>query len=750
MSIYSDWAETYSNNGIKCIPCGPNKKPILSGWSKYCLESITDDEVKRWISQYPNAQGLGMPLGPANNIIVFDFDYDWSEKCLLSKEEFTIDREKCLTTINKLLPQSYCRKEGKPGKFSIFFKAGPNVKTISCLRNGITLFDILWDGRQTILPPSIHPETKAPYKWIGLPLEACIDDLPELDFKIIEHLIKELEIKIEGPTSSGGRNTHLKSFVFAQFFDGKKPEEILQAVVAYDKKKHSAPLFEDAREFNLKFKTANERAFEFITNNWNSFTQKNMKAAVKEKTPSDDDEQNDETKKYEQIGFYWRYRIPNEETGAIKIVDVAKYSLMAEHCFEQKDMCFDDSISLNYNSKYWQWYSKTALNNFIIEANKECIKPAHIDGFIKMIKGKCFINAMGFKPTDGLINVENGIVEAATGKITPHSKEHMFKYCVPVHYDKTQTCPLWLKFLDEVFEGNKDLIELVQRMFGYILIGGQPFLHKAFVLCGSGRNGKSTLLDILRAIIGKTSYSTVSMAKLDKEFSIVSIDGKLANIVEETPTDEINSEIFKTMVGGGVVQAAHKGFDEYSFKVSARFVFACNDMPVFRDKSIGLEDRLFFIPFQRYFKEDERDTEIIPKLMTELPGILNWAIDGAIKITEDHSMPNVEATIKLKETYKEETDPLYAWFKRTLTVTDSPPSPGYILIGDLYTRYTTACEENGHRPYSKDKFVKRLRNMITKICNDRHIKFDENFRTPRIAGKRHRAVNVVEYAKDED
>lgn len=446
-------------------------------------------------------------------------------------------------------------------------------------------------------------------------------------------------------------------------------------------------------------------------------------------------------------GFYSVKKIYNEDGGLIKTAVIPEYEMMAEHCLDKKEVCFDDTLSLKYNGKYWAWLTKIGFHNHIIKANDEHIKPQHIDMFAKAIKGRCFIDDMGFKPIDGLINVENGIIEASTGTLLPHSRDHLFKYCIPVQYDKTQSCQQWLNFLNEVFEGNKDLIEVAQRLFGYILIGGHPFLHKAFVLYGTGRNGKSTFLDILKTIIGTSSYSTVSMSKINKEFSAVNLDGKLANIVEETPTDEINAEIFKAIVGGGEIQVSHKGMDEYSLRISARMVFACNDMPIFKDKSVGLEDRLYFIPFLRYFKEEERDTNIIPKLMSELPGILNWAIEGAIKVSADHAMPNIAATTALKEVYKEETDPLYSWFKKHIIVREG--SPLIITAGDLYSKYFAYCEENGNRPYSKDKFLKRIRHLVSKQCFDQKILFQPDFRFRDADGRNLRAFNVMEYVRDE-
>lgn len=435
------------------------------------------------------------------------------------------------------------------------------------------------------------------------------------------------------------------------------------------------------------------------------------------------------------------FKVILRPTGKGEITKIIQpmYKEMAEYCLEQKNMCFDDTTSLKYDGKKWTWLTKIAFYNFILEQNKKHIKPGHLDNFVKIIKAKCLETAVGVIQPEALINVDNGIIDVRTGELMPHTYKYMFKYCAPVSYNKMAECPRWERFLLEVFENNVELIDLAQRLFGYIMIGGRPFLHKAFVLYGSGRNGKSTFLDVLRAVVGYESYSTVSMAKLDKEFSIVNIDGMLANIVEETPTDEINAEAFKNMVAGGEVQAAHKGMDEYKFRCKARFVFACNEMPIFKDKTIGLEDRLIFIPFNRYFKEAERDTSITETLLSELPGILNWAVKGAQIILAEKRIPTYEVTKKAKEQYRLETNPLYAWCVEEVNVTANPK--GIVEISKAYEFYVRGMEENGNRPLSKDKFSRHFRKWVKEVCEEKGIYYDPNVRSTTSDS---RALNVID------
>jgi P4 family phage/plasmid primase-like protien len=744
MGIFGEWAEAYSEHNLAVIPCN-HKKAFLNSWTEFCRRKPNDDELNEWISKHKNCN-IGLTLGEANELIAFDFDYAWPddpkrEPKNITKEEFEKERAEIEAKVLSMLPNSPCKKVGKPGKWTAFFRPNGIARNFTVERYGITVFEILYDGRQTILPPSIHPDTNKPYEWIGQDLISSLDILPELTLDKLEAYGETLRIDnvSSGASVVSGRNDLLKKAVFGMFHRGISPENCVQHLLEIDKEKCNPPMFSDKEDFPRLYKTPEKAAEKFAKSCHKSFKNnlfKENSTKVLEKCQFDED-----GSPYEQIGFYYKYTIP-QKSGDIKIKYSPQYKLMAEQCFSDKNLCYDDTMSLKFDGKKWSWMSKIALYNFIIMQNKDYYLPQHLDLFAKAIKGFCFIDALGVKQPDGLINVNNGVIDVKSGTLLPHSHEYLFKYCSPVDFDENADCPNWETFLMTIFKGNIELIDLAQRLFGYILIGGKPFLHRAFVLYGNGRNGKSTFLDVLRAVIGADAYSTVSMAKLDKEFSLVNIDGKLANIVEETPNDEINAEIFKTLVGGGEVQAAHKGFDEFTFRCNARFVFACNDMPIFKDKSRGLEERLVFIPFERYFEEHERDTKITEKLLCELPGIFNWALMGVRMILRDPQIPNYESLKISKELYKTETNSIYAWCKDHIVIEENAPS---ISISAVYDRYKKDVISDGGKPFHINNFSKELRKLLSSECRNKNICFDEEHRFYDAMNKRQRGFNIIKF-----
>ena len=231
--------------------------------------------------------------------------------------------------------------------------------------------------------------------------------------------------------------------------------------------------------------------------------------------------------------------------------------------------------------------------------------------------------------TDGFVNLANGILEAKTNELRPHSSNYFFKYILPHRYDPSAECPRFREFLNFIFDNDPQYTDLTAEIFGYCLLGGNQFLHKSFVLYGSGRNGKSTWLEILQSLLGQTNISSVSLANLTKPFSVVNLDGKLANIVDETPNDQINAEAFKTATSGGWLTGAHKGKPEYPVRCNARFLFASNKIPNFSETTVGLKERLYFIKFSKFIEADSRDPYIKEYIVAnEMAGVLNFALAG--------------------------------------------------------------------------------------------------------------------------
>lgn len=229
--------QEYYELGLSVIPVASNgKNPIIDGWSKYCEELPTQELIDKWDKMKVN---IGVACGPASGILVLDIDTD--------------DKE-----ILDLCPPSPVRRRGKKGECR-FFKYNPNIPSTS-----IPQIDILSLGRQVLIPPSVHPDTKKPYVWITPDTleNFSVKDLPELDISFLSKLSKKVSIEIPG------RNNKLVDIVSSMRARGEPEQEIINQIYEWDKNYHSPRLFLEAKE-GFKGKSeddAKRNAWKFVIN----------------------------------------------------------------------------------------------------------------------------------------------------------------------------------------------------------------------------------------------------------------------------------------------------------------------------------------------------------------------------------------------------------------------------------------------------------------------------------------------------
>jgi P4 family phage/plasmid primase-like protien len=710
MGIYGEWADKYFAAGFSPIPVF-GKATYVPNWTEWSKEQMPEETLEDLIKKNDQAaSGIGVVMGKSSGIVALDIDSYDSEKVSLFLKKIGAHSVGKIGAKGATIFYSYNGEDRIELSGSSYDHSGKTC------HHGI---DILGNTGQTVMPPSIHPDTNLPYKWIDEKQTLFDEDirtsLPKMDFALIEKCFYEVFGKqndasfsenIYGSGEAPGRNNFLKKAAYSLFKRGLSPKSCVEHLLALDIEKHKEPLFSDKEEFPKLYKSPEKAALKFAKSNYSTFKKRIESDTKKEDSPNVETED----KKTRPLCFY-KEVVSTKSDGSLSYYYKPMYEAMAEYVFNSGNACFDDSSSMFFDGKMWNHLTSTALDSYIMRMNRGFIQPSHTEGFAKMIRGRCLISELNFLPTDGLLNVSNGILNTKTRELMPHSNKYFFKYVLPIAYDPDAECNLWENTLMSTFSGSLEHIDAVFRMFGYILQGGSPYLHLAFCLYGGGRNGKSVILQTLMHILGEASFSTVSMANIGKPFSAVLLDGKVANIVEETPTSEIDSESFKNLVSGGYVQAARKHYDEYSFKNNARMVFGCNDMPVFRDKNASLEDRLFLIPFDRYIPDGERDTQLFNKLIPEMSGILNWALMAVRVMDAERSMPKYSFLSKVKEEYRETTDPLYAWFMETIVV--SPVATDMISVSSLHARYANDMDANRTKAVGKIKFSKRLRKLVS-------------------------------------
>lgn len=434
-----------------------------------------------------------------------------------------------------------------------------------------------------------------------------------------------------------------------------------------------------------------------------------------------------------------------EVTQTGKVKESPDYDGLATYMKSEYNLKCDDSLIYIWTGKHYELISFLKLKNIIDSIIKIGSNPTTVNNFFNKTLIKGYKDFESDLQESGYLNCDNGLLNLKTKELLKHSPEFFFKYKLNHKYDKKAKCPLWLKVLDRVTNEDEPLKKLLQQVFGYCIVGGYPKAHKSFMFYGGGGNGKSTIITALRNLVGHKNASHVPLPHFDKPFSMISLDGKLVNLIDETPTFNINAEAFKNVVSGGYVRAAQKGKPEFDLQVTARIIFACNELPNFKDASEGLKRRLVIIPFNYIVNEDKKDTSIDDKLCAEMSGILNWSLQGLEELRlNGFRFIEPKESAKAMIDYLKETDSVYNFWENEIDLHDGPNnSETFFRNEDIYFYYKRFCEDEGLRPFSKQKFCKRSwRPYSTKIAalktenhdkktsdySRRHKKFGRGFR----------------------
>lgn len=718
--VFKENAQAYWDKGFSAIPIDPKTKRGGIGWNEFNKRIPNLDEQQKMLSSKPT-YGLGIVCGP-QNIVAIDFDYE------------NDDWEEIEAVVKNIIPPSPVGKKGSKG-WTYFYRFEGKLSTKAINRKcevvnektgevkikNFRVIDIL-DNRITVMPPTIHPKTGMSYEWLTEKtlLDISIEDLPiyteemSRDIKKLVTNPDELGLapKTTKPKEEYGRHDILYAFFRSNVEKAYDFNDLKKMVANHDIKIHSSnpkgPMFLDHnmykdkgsaeafldyeisrwfKDFEKKFYLKNRKAFSFRGNF--TKTADSVEAELASKYPSYHD------------GFHFI-----SEKGL-----VPSYYELANYIHEKYELYYTDAAGYVWNGKHYEAIKDLNIKNKILVACKNNLDPKNLDLAFKIVKT---LNPRTMnEATPGLINLGNGVLNIFTREIMPHSKDLCFTYVNNLEYDPDAKCTRWFEFLNEVLSEDQELIAVCQEMFGYTLMGGYPFLHKAFVLQGGGRNGKSTFLDVLKAMLGDTNYTSVPLQKLEKDFSAVLLNNKLANILGELTTGVINNEYFKTVVGGEPIIMSNKGKDQFVKEVYARFIFATNGIPSFGDTSAGLYERLCFIPFEKFIEQDKRDTMLVSKLLKELPGILNWAIEGARRVWINKRLTVSTKSNLMLETWREDADSVMRFVKDEISI--SGKEHHILSTNLLYDLYIDSCKNDGCRAFAKSRFVTKVITILKKV-----------------------------------
>lgn len=265
-------------------------------------------------------------------------------------------------------------------------------------------------------------------------------------------------------------------------------------------------------------------------------------------------------------------------------------------------------------------------------------------------------------------------------------------------------------YLDRV-QPDPENVHALRRMLGLLLVDCARY-EVFWQFFGTGRNGKTVMLDIVKGLLGAHNVSFVPLNGLIERFQPWPLAYSKANICGELPTDIGRGQYhqiegaFKDAVSGGDIEIEKKGADKFAGRCRARFVISANSLPTFVDRSDGIWRRLRVIPFPVQIPDEEKDVNLAAKICrAELPGVLRWALDGLAEVISRGDAPDCPAGLLAKNAHRSNCDHERQFLEENY-VKGGPDDRQ--KAAEMYDAYREWMFSNGYKPMGAGKFYSRV------------------------------------------
>lgn len=293
------------------------------------------------------------------------------------------------------------------------------------------------------------------------------------------------------------------------------------------------------------------------------------------------------------------------------------------------------------------------------------IKQNQRNEVLSYIRIRTHIGGGAIKVNPYIINLKNTRYDIRSGKCLEFTPEAIEFDRIPVTYDPSAYCADLDKMLNRVFLGDREVINLFEEMIGACLLKHNRY-QKAFMLYGSGSNGKSTILNLVKTFLGSINYSSIALEKVTDRFNVAELENKLANIGDDIDNVVIkDTGTLKKLFAGNSIQVERKGERPFTIEPYATHIYSCNAIPRSFDKSDGFYRRWLFIPFNAKFSSADPDYDplIEDKITTDtaLSYLLNLGIRGAERLLKRGKFTEPESVKEALEAYKADNSTTLSW-----------------------------------------------------------------------------------------
>jgi putative DNA primase/helicase len=312
-------------------------------------------------------------------------------------------------------------------------------------------------------------------------------------------------------------------------------------------------------------------------------------------------------------------------------------------------------------------------------------------------------------PAD-IIVCSNGLLHLPTLDLLPHTPLFFTNNALEFGYEANASAPLeLLKLLGELWPDDPESIDTLQEIFGLCLTADTRS-QKAFLLIGPKRSGKGTIARVLIAMVGRCNAVSPTLASLGERFGLEPLIGKLLAVISDArlgsrADQHAIAESVLRITGEDDITADRKNRQAWTGKMRVRFLVISNELPRLADTSGAVASRFIILRLINSFygREDQGLTE---KLLTELPGILNWSIEGLHRLRRRGHFVQPASAAEAVQELEDLSSPIGAFLRENCEI-----EPGRTVeVNRLFEAWCDWCKTQGRdHPGTAQSFGRDLR-----------------------------------------
>jgi putative DNA primase/helicase len=689
----------YANEGIKLVRLdGRTRKPIDYEWQNI---DVPLEDIKQHVSR---RGGVGWQCGEASGWISA-VDNDWREAMELAPR-FLPDTLRGAKGREE--PSHYIYRSPGLGFQTFRGLDGTEIIALKASNNG--------RGHQIVVAPTIHPD-KGPYHFVGgyNPAAVAEVDKDELRKRTGRLAVAALLARILPPSrDEGGGGRHDVALALSGYMlrNGESVEVVAQILVAaWEQRKAPRGHVEDVRQavrdtasrlarnepatggrrLGELFPKLPEKIADFL-----SWVRPNIR---------------------EQRRHYMRTDLGNSE----RFVDAHRDRVLwcparkSFLCWDGKRYAWDErgeAVKLAHATARSIFHEaadtededeQKAIAKWALASQNE----SRINAMLSQARPYLAVGMEELDRDPWLINCQNGTLDLRTGKLKDHDPADRITKIVPVDYDPDAPAPRFKRFLKEALVDDA-VIKFVKRYSGYTLTGITRERLLA-ILYGFGKNGKTTLVELLHEVLGDYARNTDVETLLIKKYQGVGNDvaalkgARFVSAAEVEKGRRLAESKVKQLTGRDTVTARFLFGENFDFKPEFKLWLSTNNKPVIQGTDDAIWDRIRLIPFTQRFDGHKADPKLPDKLRHEIAGVFAWMVEGCLE-WQEHGLQEPKTVTEATKQYREEMDTLASFLDEVCVM-----GPHHrVLAEKLYQRYAMWCDNSGERKDPKKAFVARL------------------------------------------